>query len=284
MRIWSGLIGLFWVMLLTDLGFPEMGKPIRPGAPTQIAVSAQCDSKRMAPILLKSGDTLWFDKTPVTVAQFSAYAKERGLKTQAEIFGNSGVFDYLSGKWKLEPGAYWKWPFGKTGSPARYDHPVTHINFHEASAFCKALGKRLPTAAEWEEAARFHQPEDEGAYPWGSEIKDERGMYRANVWQGIFPFEQTFEDGYPYTSPVGVFGVHPSGLSDMAGNVWEWVQDSVPGMALPGEEMHHLAKGGSFLCEPSWCHGYLINGSTHTSAESGLFHIGFRCVCDPYVH
>ena len=118
------------------------------------------------------------------------------------------------------------------------------------------------------------------AVPLGRQFRSSDGAYLANVWQGIFPVVQRVEDGYPFTSPVGAYGPHPSGLTDMAGNVWEWVQDTIGGVRIPGDDTHHLAKGGSFLCEPGWCHGYLITGSTHNSAETGLFHTGFRCVCD----
>ena len=157
---------------------------------------------------------------------------------------------------------------------------MTQVSYYDAKAFCAAAGKRLPSAAEWEIMARYRQPRGASAYPWGDDIKDSDGRYRANVWQGIFPEVYRDEDGYAATSPIGAFGEHPSGLTDMAGNVWEWVTDSLPGAAAAGEDMHHLAKGGSFLCEPGWCHGYLIGGSTHNSAETGLFHMGFRCVCD----
>ncbi len=157
---------------------------------------------------------------------------------------------------------------------------MTQVSYHDAKAYCEHQGMRLPTSREWEAAARYGQPAGGEAYPWGNAIKDAAGRYRANVWQGIFPHVDRREDGYLTTSPVGAFGTHPSGLTDMAGNVWEWVQDSLPGVGVPGDGMHHLAKGGSFLCEPGWCHGYLITGSTHTSGETGLFHTGFRCVCD----
>ncbi len=225
-------------------------------------------------------DTLRFDQTPVTVAQFAAFVEANHYVTQAETFGNSGVFDIKAQGWALVPGAFWRQPFGKTGGDAPPDHPVTQVSYYDAEAYCKYYRKRLPTAAEWEAAARTHQPAGTAQYPWGDSIKNASGTYYANVWQGIFPVVQRVEDGYAFTSPVGAYGLHPSGLSDMAGNVWEWVQDTVDGVRVPGDDTHHLSKGGSFLCEPGWCHGYLVTGSSHNSAETGLFHTGFRCVCD----
>lgn len=226
------------------------------------------------------GDTLRFDRGPVSVGQFAAFVAASKYVTQAEAFGNSGVFDVEAQGWTLIDGAFWRQPFGKTGGDAPVDHPVTHVSYYDAQAYCRYYEKRLPTAAEWEAAARAGQPPGTTQYPWGDSIKSGGGLYRANVWQGLFPVVRHIEDGYLYTSPIGAYGPHPSGLTDMAGNVWEWVQDTIGGVRVPGDDTHHLAKGGSFLCEPGWCHGYLITGATHNSAETGLFHTGFRCVCD----
>ncbi len=230
--------------------------------------------------ILVEGDSLSFDRSPVTVAAFAAFVEETGYISQAERFGNSGVFDTQAQGWQLVDGAFWRQPFGKTAGDAPADHPVTQVSYYDAEAYCRHYRKRLPTSAEWEAAARTGQPAGTTQYPWGDSIKTDAGTYRANVWQGIFPVVQRIEDGYPYTSPVGEYGAHPSGLTDMAGNVWEWVVDTIGGVRVAGDDTHHLAKGGSFLCEPGWCHGYLITGSTHNSAETGLFHTGFRCVCD----
>ena len=225
--------------------------------------------------------TLHVDRGPVTVAQFGDFVEETGYVTQAETFGDAGVFDTEAKAWRLAAGAFWRKPFGKTGGDAPADHPVTQVSHRDAAAYCAHYGCRLPTAAEWEAAAEYGLDAVSGAYPWGEGIRDEAtGAYRANIWQGLFPHVRRVEDGYAYTSPVGAYGEHPSGLVDMAGNVWEWTADSVAGVGVPGDGTHYLSKGGSFLCEPGWCHGYLTTGSSHNSEETGLFHTGFRCVCD----
>ena len=221
------------------------------------------------------------DRAPVTVAQFGRFVEETGYRTQAEEFGDAGVFDTEAKAWRLAAGAFWRKPFGKTAGEAPPDHPVTQVSHRDARAYCAHYGCRLPTAAEWEAAAEYGLEGVSGVYPWGEGIRaGDTGAYRANVWQGIFPHVRRVEDGYAYTSPVGAYGEHPSGLVDMAGNVWEWTADSVGGVGVPGDGTHYLSKGGSFLCEPGWCHGYLTTGSSHNSEETGLFHTGFRCVCD----
>ncbi len=233
---------------------------------------------QMVQVPLATGDTLLVDRGPVTVAEYAVFAKAADYVTQAEIYGSGGVFNYEQLVWELVPGANYLQPFGKT--PIDQAHPVTQVSYYDAQAYCAYYNKRLPTAAEWEAIAQYKQPTGATAYPWGDSIRKADGSYRANVWQGIFPYEQNFEDGYAYTSPVGAFGAAPNGLVDLAGNVWEWTSDTIAHQRLPGEDVHRVAKGGSFLCEPGWCHGYLISGFTSTSSETALFHTGFRCVCD----
>ncbi len=218
-------------------------------------------------------------RTPVTVGMYEVFAKAANYTTQAETYGNSGVFSYEKKAWILVDGAYYKQPFGKTEGNAPEDHPATQVSYYDAAAFCAFYKMRLPTEQEWETAARYKQPVGSTSYPWGDSIKTTIG-YRANVWQGIFPYDQKVEDGYAYTSPVEAYPAAPSGLRDMAGNVWEWTSDTIAGHRLMGDDVHRIAKGGSFLCEPMWCHGYLISGSTDNSSETGLFHTGFRCVCE----
>ena len=247
-----------------------------------VAVLRTVDEVVAIPMPAPAGatDTLYVDRTPVTVGAFATFVAATNFISEAERFGNAGVFDTLQRAWILAEGAFWRKPFGKTAPDAPADHPVTQVSYADAAAYCRWQGKRLPNQTEWMAAARYRQPSADAAYPWGSDIKDQQGRYRANVWQGLFPHVYRHEDGYFGTSPVGAYGAHPSGLVDMAGNVWEWVTDSLPGVGVPGDGMHRLTKGGSFLCEPGWCHGYLITGSTHTSSETGLFHTGFRCVCN----
>ena len=230
--------------------------------------------------MVSVGSGLRVDRTPVTVAAFGDFVEATGYATEAETFGNSAVFDYDAKAWTLVEGAFWRQPLGPTAEPAPADHPVTQVSFRDAEAYCAHYGKRLPSAAEWEAAARYRQPEGARLYPWGDDIRDDAGAFRANVWQGMFPHTRRVEDGYAYTSPVDAFPAAPSGLLDMAGNVWEWTTDVKPGAGVPGDGVHRIAKGGSFLCEPGWCHGYAVDGLTNTSEETGLFHTGFRCVCE----
>ncbi len=227
-----------------------------------------------------SGPGFWLDRTPVTVGAYRVFARASGYTTEAERFGNAGVFDYDAKAWALVDGATYRLPFGPDAQPAREDHPATQVSYADASAYCRYYGKRLPSEREWERAARYKQPAGTVQYPWGDGIAGPDGSYRANVWQGIFPHAREVGDGFAYTSPVEAFPPAPSGLYDMAGNVWEWTTDTLANAAKPGEGTYHVAKGGSFLCEPRWCHGYLIDGATETSAETSLFHMGFRCACD----
>lgn len=250
-------------------------------------VSANADRPSLTPdlacdtagILIPSVG-LRFDLTPVTVAQFAEFVSETGFVSEAETFGNSAVFDYDTQAWSLVPGAFWRKPFGPEADGAAATHPVTQVSYRDAARYCSHYGKRLPTLAEWQAAARRGQPHPHDLYPWGDSIRDAGGAFRANIWQGIFPHTRRVEDGYAYTSPVDAYPPAPSGLRDMAGNVWEWTSDVSPEPGVPGDGTHRIAAGGSFLCEPGWCHGYAIGGTTHTSEETGLFHTGFRCVCE----
>jgi len=143
------------------------------------------------------------DKTPVTVAQFRIFIETTGHKTEAESYGDSGVYDFEAKNWTLLPGAFWQKPFGPNGPQAQDNHPVTHISWNDAVAFAKWAGKRLPTEAEWEYAARSGKNSNE-KFSWGNEISV-NGKYFANTWQGTLDKPET-GDGFLFTSPVGTFG------------------------------------------------------------------------------
>ena len=231
---------------------------------------------RVAPFLM--------DIHPVTVSQFGAFVEASGYVTEAEQFGNAGVFDYDLRQWQLIDGATWRLPLGPDEEPAASDHPVTQVSWNDAEAYAQWAGKRLPTEVEWEHAARGASGSLK-PYPWGSELID-GGAYRANVWNGVFPDSNSGEDGYMHTSPVGTYGTTALGLADMGGNVWEWTQDWYRPYAARDRRFtvtphsEKAQRGGSFLCEPGWCHGYRVSGRSHSTPETSLFHVGFRCVMD----
>jgi formylglycine-generating enzyme len=233
----------------------------------------------------------YMDITPITVAQFRAFIKATHYKTEAEKFGNGGFIDTSSdNKWILKEGANWAYPQGKDYPKALDNHPVTQVSWNDALAYTTWVGKRLPHEWEWEHAAR-NARNDQTLYSFGNNLKDENGNWRTNIWQGTFPFKNRVEDGYKFTSPVGIFGKTPLGLTDMTGNIWQWCDNGrfeypqvlealEKGEKIIINESEKAQKSGSFLCEDTWCHGYRVSGRSFTSPETSLMHVGFRCVKD----
>ena len=224
------------------------------------------------------------DVHPVTVADFRRFAEATGYVTQSERLGSSGVFDVATGTWSLVDGASWRRPLGPSAAPAPDDHPVTQVSWNDAVAYCRSLGKRLPAEVEWEHAARNGRNAGP-TYAWGDALVVD-GRYMANTWQGEFPHRNTVADGWLYTSPVGKFGKTPSGLTDMGGNVWQWCDDWYRPYALRARpftadtESAKVIRGGSFLCDPKVCHGFRVSARGHSTPETGLMHVGFRCARD----
>ncbi|ODT85546.1 formylglycine-generating enzyme family protein [Phenylobacterium sp. SCN 70-31] len=217
------------------------------------------------------------DRTPVTVAQFRAFVAASGHVTDAERLGGGAVLDKASGGWVLEPGADWRRPYGRSGPKAADDHPVTQVSWRDAEAFCAAYGLRLPTEFEWERAARLGQTPDGHVFRAGDPMSLD-GRWRANVWQGLFPLLDEGQDGYRGASPVGAFGAAPSGLTDMAGNVWEWTASwYVPYGARNAKGVERVQRGGSFLCDPSFCQGFRVTARGRATPDTSLMHVGFRC-------
>lgn len=221
------------------------------------------------------------DRTPVTVAAFSRYVQRSGVVTEAEKLGSGAVMTFGTGQWKLVPGANWRKPFGPAGAASEPKHPVTQVSWNDATAYCAAVGKRLPDEVEYEYAAQVGQPAG-SAHAFGNDlVKD--GHYRANVWTGLFPLINTAKDGYKTTSPVGAFGEDPLGLSDMAGNVWEWTSNwyrpyTEREQRWPaGKTGEKVQRGGSFLCDPSYCYGFKVTARGHATPDSSHMHVGFRC-------
>lgn len=218
------------------------------------------------------------DRTLVTVAAFRQFVERKGFVTEAEKFGSGAVMTFGTGQWQLVPGANWRKPLGPKAEAAAPTHPVTQVSWNDASAFCAAAGKRLPSEVEYEYAAQVGG----GAHAFGdSLVKD--GHYRANVWTGVFPMINTAKDGYRTTSPVGAFGEGPLGLTDMAGNVWEWTSDWYRPYAErdqpwpAGKVGEKVQRGGSFLCDPNFCYGFKVTARGHATPDSSHMHVGFRC-------
>ncbi|MCU0444413.1 MAG: formylglycine-generating enzyme family protein [Microscillaceae bacterium] len=218
------------------------------------------------------------DKNLVTVADFAKFVQATHYRTEAEKYGNSGVFVLETGAWEMIEGANFRFPQGKNAPAALANHPVTQVSWNDAQAYARWQGKRLPTAYEWEWAASA-AGEQTQQYAWGSQLIENQ-QYKANVWQGNFPENNTLADGFAFTSPVGYFGANTLGLSDMGGNVWQWCQDDIAPNAEEARndpKMRKVLKGGSFLCDEKVCHGYQIKGLSSSTPETGLMHVGFRC-------
>jgi formylglycine-generating enzyme len=202
--------------------------------------------------------------------------------------------------WEWVIGADWKHPDGPGSSiDDKMDYPVVHVAYDDAVAYAEWAGKRLPTESEWEWASMGGQ---QGAkYPWGNESV-ETAFTKANFWQGFFPYDNEEKDGFYGAAPVKSFPANGYGLYDMAGNVWEWCSDKYhedaykmaeeQGLAAdpkgpdsffdPNEPYaeKHVVRGGSFLCNDSYCSGYRVARRMSSSHDSGLNHTGFRCVKD----
>lgn len=222
------------------------------------------------------------DKSPVTVAQFKVFVESTGYKTEAEGFGDSGVFNLELKNWELMKGAFWRKPFGPNGPGAQDNHPVTHVSWNDAMAYAKWAGKRLPTEAEWEFAARSGKNSGE-KFSWGNEISI-NGKYFANTWQGTLEQAEN-KDGHLFTCPVGTFGENEAGLTDMGGNVWQWCADNYkayPGSKAPIREDANVKtiRGGSFFFDQYGEDSFSVSGRSMNSHETSLFNTGFRCAKD----
>ncbi len=240
----------------------------------------QPNEKPLHEIELKA---FYIDKSPVTVKQFREFVQATGFATEAEKFGDSGVFNFNTNQWELKKGVAWEFPFGREGEKAIDNHPVTHISWNDAVAYASWAGKRLPKEVEWEAAARSGNNEST-RFSWGDELMV-NGKFGANVWQGTDVTNNTNEDGYMYTSPVGAFGENAAGVTDMGGNVWNWCQDTYqlyPGNETPfrKDENVKVIRGGSFFFDQLGEGSNTVSGRSFNSHETSLFNTGFRCAAD----
>lgn len=259
-----------------------------------------------APARAVAVDGFWIQFHQVTNADFAEFVSATGYLTVAErplnpadypgappanlqpgsmVFRRtSGPVDlrHLSQWWLWTPGASWRHPLGPGSSIAkRAQHPVVHVAYEDAEAYAAWAGLALPTEAEWETAARGGL--DQAEYTWG-EQPEGPGQRLANYWHGDFPWRP--EPGYGRTTDVGTFPPNGYGLFDMAGNVWEWTTDwwggreaasydpAQPQFTVPRK----VVKGGSFLCADSYCMRYRPAARRPQMIDTGMSHIGFRCV------
>lgn len=224
------------------------------------------------------------DRREVTVAEFERFVAKTAYQTEAERFGWSGVFDATSGGWAPVDGANWRFPDGPSQPAARAEEPVTQISWNDAVVYCAARGRRLPTEAEFELAARGGLVGKR--YAWGDELEP-GGAFFANYWQGFFPRENLAQDGFSGRAPVASFPANGYGLFDMTGNVWEWTADWYdPGFYVaspkrdprgPPRGTVRSIRGGSFLCSENYCVGYRVAARSQATPDSGLDNLGFRC-------
>ncbi|MBY0563312.1 MAG: formylglycine-generating enzyme family protein [Hyphomonadaceae bacterium] len=233
------------------------------------------------------GDVAAFtiDAHEVTNAQFARFVDATGYITIAERIGPDGapmgaaVFDRTTGQWRIDPGANWRHPEGPASSiEGRERYPVVAVAYADAEAYAQWMGRRLPTENEWEFAARGGAPASSNA---NAEAYAPDGAPRANTWQGVFPFQDSGEDGFTGLAPVACFPPNERGAYDMAGNVWEWTSDAFVGAGAPEDLRGEAAptrvlKGGSNLCAPNFCSRFR-SGSRQPGDEGlGMSHVGFR--------
>jgi sulfatase modifying factor 1 len=275
--------GAFRMGTDTDMGFPADGE---------------------GPVREVTLDPFHIDIYPVTNRRFREFVEATRYKTEAEKFRWSFVFegdiprkdyarlvkDTVRGAewWCQVAGANWKHPEGpESGIKTRWDHPVVHVSWNDAVAYAKWAGKRLPTEAEWEYAARGGL--DQKMYPWGDELTPD-GKHLCNIWQGSFPGYNTAEDGFTSTSPIRAFPPNGYGLDGITGNAWEWCADWFhPSFDRTAERTNptgpptgtaRVMKGGSYLCHRSYCNRYRVAARSSNTPDSTTTNLSFRCVRD----
>ncbi|MFD1720334.1 formylglycine-generating enzyme family protein [Amnibacterium endophyticum] len=259
------------------------------------------------PVSLEAFD---IDATSVTNDDFARFVAATGYRTEAEVFGYSAVFhlaftgtreDVLGRPpqtpwWLGVRGADWRHPGGPGSDVTRLgDHPVVHVSWNDAAAYCRWARRLLPTEAQWEAASRGGL--DGARYPWGDELggRDGEPGWRVNIWQGVFPTENTVEDGFLTSAPVRTFEPNSYGLWQTVGNVWEWCADvwaedtyaidqqrgtvhEPAGPTARSEDAVRVMRGGSYLCHDSYCNRYRNAARSSNTPDSSMGNVGFRTV------
>lgn len=286
-----------------------------PGGSFQMGSNDFADSKPVHEVVV---DGFWMDEHEVTNAQFAAFVKATDYKTVAELpldpkdypgvpadklVPGSAVFSPPDHKvsldnplqwWQYIAGANWRHPLGPSSDiNGKENEPVVQVCYEDAAAYAKWAGKRLPTEAEWEFAARGGKSGT--TFYWGNELKP-GGKWQANIFQGNFPYKNTLADGYQSLAPVKSFPANAYGLYDMDGNVWEWCADlyrpdyyavspkknpTGPADSYDPDEpgaVKHVQRGGSFLCSDEYCIRYKAGSRGKGESSSASNNLGFRCV------
>ena len=302
------------------------GMRLLPGGELMLGTDDPTSNPNERPARRVTVKGFWIDEHDVTNAQFARFVAATGYVTTAEkpidweelkrqlapgtpkpademLLPSSLVYTPpdravdlrdVGGWWTWTRGASWRHPQGPASSIAGKDeHPVVQVSWDDAVAYAKWAGKRLPTEAEWEYAARGGQASTR--FHWGDEFQLD-GKFMANTFTGEFPFRDTLADGFARSSPVNAFPPNGYGLYDMAGNVWQWTADVYvndrtegPSCCTSGDARADFAgdssvvvprvtKGGSFLCNVSYCESYRPSARRGTPSDTGMEHIGFRCV------